>query len=239
MISLLAFARNTINTNPVRLMTRTPKVNSFRTQMFKRFQSQIPKPSNQSSTQQTKKATGIKALMKEYGFSALGVYLALSAVDLPLFYLLVHSMGKEQIEYYENKVKQQFGFGMSDDELIHKQEIDKIHAQHENEELAGSTESTDDQSQSTILYILSQFSWTEFAIAYTIHKSFIFLRVPLTAAVTPPVVKVLRGWGFRLGTDKLATSANLAKNNIKDFTASNSNFGTKPNGKKKWFNFFF
>lgn len=40
---------------------------------------------------------------------------------------------------------------------------------------------------------------TQLALAYAIHKSFIFLRVPLTAAVTPKVVKVLRGWGWNIG----------------------------------------
>ena len=41
--------------------------------------------------------------------------------------------------------------------------------------------------------------WTELVLAYAIHKSFIFIRVPLTAAVTPKVVKVLRGWGYGIG----------------------------------------
>lgn len=40
---------------------------------------------------------------------------------------------------------------------------------------------------------------TRLALAYAIHKSFIFIRVPLTAAVTPKVVKVLRGWGWDIG----------------------------------------
>jgi hypothetical protein len=34
--------------------------------------------------------------------------------------------------------------------------------------------------------------WTQLALAYAIHKSFIFIRVPLTAALTPKVVRVLR-----------------------------------------------
>lgn len=41
--------------------------------------------------------------------------------------------------------------------------------------------------------------WTQLALAYAIHKSFIFLRVPATVAVTPKVVKVLRGWGWNVG----------------------------------------
>ena len=38
--------------------------------------------------------------------------------------------------------------------------------------------------------------WTQVALAYAIHKSLIFIRVPLTAAITPKVVKVLRQWGW-------------------------------------------
>lgn len=41
--------------------------------------------------------------------------------------------------------------------------------------------------------------WTQLALAYAIHKSFIFVRVPLTAAITPKVVKTLRGWGWNIG----------------------------------------
>ena len=40
---------------------------------------------------------------------------------------------------------------------------------------------------------------TQLALAYAIHKSFIFIRVPLAAAVTPKVVKVLRSWGWNIG----------------------------------------
>lgn len=43
-------------------------------------------------------------------------------------------------------------------------------------------------------------SWaTQLALAYAVHKSFIFIRVPLTAAILPRVVKTLRGWGWNIG----------------------------------------
>lgn len=53
---------------------------------------------------------------------------------------------------------------------------------------------------------------TQLALAYAIHKSFIFIRVPLTAAVTPKVVRVLRGWGWDIGkrTTKEARALNRA-----------------------------
>jgi hypothetical protein len=43
---------------------------------------------------------------------------------------------------------------------------------------------------------------TQLALAYAIHKSFIFIRVPLTAALTPKVVKILRSWGYKIGKKK-------------------------------------
>jgi len=55
---------------------------------------------------------------------------------------------------------------------------------------------------------------TQLALAYAIHKSFIFVRVPLTAALLPKVVKVLRGWGWEIGkrTTKEAKALKRAAN---------------------------
>ena len=44
--------------------------------------------------------------------------------------------------------------------------------------------------------------WTQLALAYAIHKAFIFVRIPATVAVTPKVVKTLRGWGWDIGKRK-------------------------------------
>lgn len=40
---------------------------------------------------------------------------------------------------------------------------------------------------------------TQLALAYAIHKSFIFIRVPLTAWLTPRVAKWLRARGWKVG----------------------------------------
>lgn len=52
---------------------------------------------------------------------------------------------------------------------------------------------------------------TQLALAYAIHKSFIFIRIPLTAAVTPKVVKVLRSWGWQIGKRKPKTPKTSTK----------------------------
>ena len=180
--------------------------------------------------------TGNKSPNERVWVSGTCGILGLSCIDLPICYVLVHSMGQEKIEVYENKVKQTFGYGISDEELKKKQEINKIQ-----QDIESQGETTSENSGSMVSYILSQFSWTEFAIAYGIHKSLIFIRLPITAAITPGIVKLLRGWGFRIGTDKLSTTASiakdLAKSGIKDITASSTKFGVKP-GNKKWWWFF-
>lgn len=164
--------------------------------------------------------TGLRKLVKDYGYAALGVYLTLSAIDLPLCYLLVHLMGKEQIEEYENKVKQYFGYGKSDADLQRQQEIDKI-----NEEAEAPTEKG---------ALLPWFSWTEFAIAYGLHKSvLIFVRVPLTAMFTPAIVRTLQRWGFNIGSS--AAGAGAAKGAM----PGKPDFGTPVSKRNKWFSWFF
>ncbi|CUM51060.1 uncharacterized protein AC631_03230 [Debaryomyces fabryi] len=215
--------------SPGQIISRQIPKNQF----FKRFQSTL-KSSKPAPPQAPNKPKSLKHLMKEYGYAGLGVYLALSFIDLPICYVMVHSMGKDQIEYYENKVKQTFGYGMSDEELKKKHDINKIEEMHEQ------TNSEDPNADGNLIsFLLSQFSWTEFAIAYGIHKSLIFIRLPITAAITPGIVKGLRNWGFKIGSDKLSTTASIAKDTIKDITASSQKFGTRPNGKKKWFSWFF
>jgi hypothetical protein len=41
--------------------------------------------------------------------------------------------------------------------------------------------------------------WTQLALAYAVHKSLIFLRIPLAAAILPKVARTLRGWGYTVG----------------------------------------
>lgn len=50
----------------------------------------------------------LKALSKEYGWAALGVYLALSALDFPFCFLAVRLLGTDRIGHYEEVVKDGF-----------------------------------------------------------------------------------------------------------------------------------
>ena len=74
--------------------------------------------------------------------------------------------------------------------------------------------------------------WTQLALAYAIHKSFIFIRVPLTAAVTPKVVKTLRGWGWNIGKMPSRKGAKGAINSGSGSTGSGTGINTKGTGVK-------
>lgn len=188
------------------------------------------------NSQTATKPKSMKQLMQMYGYSALGVYLGLSLIDLPLCFLMVHSLGEETISVYLNKAKQVFGYGKSEQEVI--QEV--------REKLARKQEQRDNASQEHVS-MWQEFKQStllaEFLIAYGIHKSLIFIRLPITAAITPPTVKLLQRWGFNIGPRMSKTMAQDAKiryksGNPKDFikpTSGNQPPRSQSTKGQKWF----
>lgn len=139
-----------------------------------------------------KPATGIKKLIQTYGYSALGVYLGVSLIDLPICYVIVHSAGEEKIRELQDQMFDWIGSKKDSDE-----KIDKSVEISENK---NSDES--DKKSSTFL--------TEFAVAYALHKSLVFIRLPITAAITPWVVSRLQKMGFKIGTAAISQIKNAA-----------------------------
>ncbi|KAJ5810924.1 hypothetical protein N7447_010440 [Penicillium robsamsonii] len=129
----------------------------------------------------------LKKLSREYGWAALGVYLGLSALDFPFCFAAVRLLGVERIGYYEHVV-----IGFVKDKLKTVWPQTKGSEEDGQGQLAQAEERN--QEEASI--------WTQLVFAYAIHKSFVFIRVPLTAAVTPKVVKTLRGWGWDIGKRK-------------------------------------
>ncbi|KAJ5373556.1 hypothetical protein N7517_005562 [Penicillium concentricum] len=130
----------------------------------------------------------LKKLSREYGWAALGVYLGLSALDFPFCFAAVRLLGVERIGYYEHVV---VGFVKDKLKTVWPQ-TKGSEAEDGQGQLAQAEERN--QEEASI--------WTQLVFAYAIHKSFVFIRVPLTAAVTPKVVKTLRGWGWDIGKRK-------------------------------------
>lgn len=183
--------------------------------------------------EQQKKKSGVKALIQEYGYSALGVYLMLSCIDFPACFVVVHSFGADKVKQVQtdvmNYLKRITGLG-------HQKPAVVLDGGDSNANVVPEEERSFWESP----------LFTEAIVAYALHKSLIFIRVPITAAITPSVVKQLRRWGFNVGRQKLSTIAHQAKakttNAIVDkahAAASSPKFGTRVSKKQKWTSWFF
>ncbi|GFF42240.1 uncharacterized protein C106.07c [Aspergillus udagawae] len=155
---------------------------------FRRFNSsranQSARPAESGSLSQR-----LKKLSREYGWAALGVYLLLSAMDFPFCFIAVRQLGAERIGHYEHvvveTVKGLFGVKSAPEE----QSQDEVSATQSGQQTTEAQKKNNGDGASL---------WTQLALAYAVHKTLIFIRVPLTAAITPKVVKVLRVWGWDL-----------------------------------------
>lgn len=147
----------------------------------------------------------MRKLSREYGWSALGVYFALTALDFPFCYLFVKQMGTDRIGEWEHivishvkavipdSVKQTWREWRTSMKQAEKG-IPGGQQVGEGVEMAGwGVEEAQKQNKAEASLA------TQLALAYAIHKSFIFIRVPITVAITPKVVRILRGWGWDIG----------------------------------------
>ncbi|KAF2845757.1 peptide alpha-N-acetyltransferas-like protein Nat2 [Plenodomus tracheiphilus IPT5] len=152
----------------------------------------------------------LKQLSKEYGWTAVGVYFALSAIDFPICFLAVRLLGTDRIGHYEDVVKNAFWsvirLAFPDAGKRSPEEV----AAKEAKKAAEATAREGYVNADGVLVRPSNADasiWTQLGLAYLVHKSLMFLRVPLTAAVLPKVVKTLRGWGYNIGKKKPKKSA--------------------------------
>ncbi|RSM10440.1 hypothetical protein CEP52_003593 [Fusarium oligoseptatum] len=139
----------------------------------------------------------LKKLTKDYGWATVGVYLGLSVFGFPLLlplrkveHYVVSSVKtmipdsvRETWHQYWQSFKKAEVQALGDDDISDKMEM-----------ATWSVEKAQERNRAADASLA-----TQLALAYAIHKSFIVFRVPLTAAVTPKVVKVLRSWGWKIG----------------------------------------
>ncbi|PYI20920.1 hypothetical protein BO86DRAFT_387160 [Aspergillus japonicus CBS 114.51] len=164
-------------------------------QTFRRFfQSSRARHAAQSPKSGASLSQRLRNLSKEYGWSALWVYLLLSAMDFPICFAAVRLLGVERIGYYEHVIFESVK-GAVDAVWPNKQGANADSEQ--NKSLTTDTDSQESAAQAQGNGENASL-WTQLALAYAIHKSLIFIRVPLTAAITPKVVKTLRQWGYNI-----------------------------------------
>ena len=138
------------------------------------------------------------------------MYLGLSALDFPFCFLAVRLLGTERIGRWEHAIVDGFWSIVSvpfptlrpQPEPAGVEPGDAAELEATRREGPPSSDAWDhgvaaaqaanESEQASI--------WTQLALAYAVHKSFIFIRVPLTAAVLPGVVRRLRSWGWNVGT---------------------------------------
>ncbi|KAL2264712.1 hypothetical protein VTJ83DRAFT_7222 [Remersonia thermophila] len=147
----------------------------------------------------------LKKLTREYGWAAAGIYLGLSVLDFPFCFLLVRTVGSDKIAHVEHVVVSTVANIIPDSVQEWWAERRRSSAKGESAIESSEVDMYDHgvaQAQERRKQEGASLA-TELALAYAIHKSFIFVRVPLTAAVTPKVVKVLRSWGWQIGKNPL------------------------------------
>lgn len=136
------------------------------------------------------------------------MYLGLSVLDFPFCFLLVRAVGTEKIGEIEHRVVEKAKALIPNSIRERWHEYRKALTGVKGEDLGSDTVSepvkmTDwGVEEASQRYKAEASIGTQLALAYAIHKSFIFIRIPLTAAVTPKVVKTLRGWGYQIGKKK-------------------------------------
>ncbi|KAG2414192.1 hypothetical protein HFD88_003383 [Aspergillus terreus] len=184
--SLLSTSSRTTLRPPLSIPRRSPLTRPFSASTFRAS----AQPSGQSLSQR------LKSLSREYGWSALGVYLLLSAMDFPFCFAAVHFLGADRIGHYEAVVVDSFkaAAGTVFPSLQEQQQADIDAAAADSEAVKEEAKAAEEKKKAGEEASL----WTQIVFAYAIHKSLIVFRVPLTAAITPKVVKALRHWGWDL-----------------------------------------
>lgn len=136
------------------------------------------------------------------------MYLGLSVLDFPFCFLLVRIVGTEKIgdleEWVVTNTKKLIPQGVQDRWHSYRTALKEAEEENlgnnaisEHAEMAGWG-----VEEAQARHKAEASLGTQLALAYAIHKSFIFVRVPLTAAILPKVVKILRSWGWKIGKKK-------------------------------------
>ncbi|GAA6009223.1 hypothetical protein JCM10207_004314 [Rhodosporidiobolus poonsookiae] len=238
-----ALARNALATPPTPLppllahwaSTRTPLVPFF-SSSYSTTSAQPPSPSQHSSSQSTPPppeqddtkaplTQRIKILFRKHGWTALVVYLVLSALDFGLCFLLIYAVGADKVRAAEDWVLDNLGWRRKDGDDDHPGRIRQAvqgwknrhgHGEaktvgtdqkalvgggeaHAPVEAAVASVKQDDKGYSALA--------TTAVLAYAIHKTALLpFRVGVTVAITPKVVRTLQSWGWKVGMAGAATA---------------------------------
>ncbi|KAJ8097479.1 hypothetical protein POJ06DRAFT_261490 [Lipomyces tetrasporus] len=140
-------------------------------------------PQQAQNAKPAKKEGYLKRLSKKYGVSVVYIYIGLSLLDYPVCFAVVHTLGQEKISEWEDIVSE-YAKPVTDYVKEMLQSIGVSMPERKEHPVPETEDQTSQQHKPSLL--------TEAAIAYGIHKSLIFIRLPLAAAITPPIVKFMQ-----------------------------------------------
>lgn len=144
------------------------------------------------------------------------MYSGISALDLGASFVLVKIGGADRIAEIEHKMMDSLGGWIvmkkaqregKDPELVKKEEKEK----HPRLAKLGTAAKEQGRDQVQNAKSSEPSLWTVFIIAYGIHKVLLPLRVGLTAALTPPIVKRLQKMGWNVGRNVVTEGGKAAK----------------------------
>ncbi|CAK4033035.1 peptide alpha-n-acetyltransferase nat2 like, partial [Lecanosticta acicola] len=146
----------------------------------------------------------MKEMSRKYGWTVMGIYLGLSVLDFPFCFLAVRWFGTERIAEVEHAIIDGFWAGL-------EKVLPSLKSRREEKEKleAAANEATREGDGNGAGVVEIQKGgheepsiWTQLILAYGVHKSLFFFRIPITLAITPKVVKTLRSWGWKIGKAK-------------------------------------
>ncbi|ORZ08447.1 hypothetical protein BCR42DRAFT_425153 [Absidia repens] len=144
----------------------------------------------------------LKQLARTYGPSGVIVYLAIGMVDLGFTVAAIQMMGTDKVKMVEktvldkyNQIKERYGF----EPTAVQDNSDK--------DTPSTIESEDDDGKPSLTSI--------FLLAYGIHKTLMLpVRLAITTAITPAVVRKIHTWGWAKYAPRLFGSASASAKTI-------------------------
>ncbi|KAK1076699.1 DUF1279 super [Friedmanniomyces endolithicus] len=190
-------------------------------------QKNVPSPYELAGHPPPKKDGKFKELSRKYGWTAVGVYFGLSILDFPFCFLAVRWLGTERIvaaeewvvdgfwdvteraapgaresyEVWSAHLKEQYGesYRVWSARLRERYRewrgLEKLPVDGPAEamavDVAGAAHGQHRHHEASL--------GTQLALAYALHKSLIFFRLPVAASITPGIAKWLRKRGWAVG----------------------------------------
>lgn len=124
----------------------------------------------------------------KYGYSPFFIYAGLGVIDTLLFFAAIRYYGHDRVIDFQISVRDYFGLGRSKKQNEDEDDFGKLDI--------GITKSKDSEINDKDKPHESVTLTTEILLAYSLHRALFFVRIPLTLALTPPVVRYCKRLGY-------------------------------------------